>query len=75
MEVKEYIDQVYTKTEYDTWRECQLVLASTNLIAMDARGVAIGSKMLNRRVPESQKKYSALMKLVLVDEYSMIFLG
>lgn len=40
--MKEFADQVYTETEWETWRECLLILVPTNLVAMNI-GVAMDS--------------------------------
>ncbi len=73
--VKEFVDQVYTGTGCEECRKCLLVMAPTNLVALDIGGVTIDSRVLNRRAAESGPRCSALVKLVLVDEYSMVSLG
>ncbi len=56
-------------------RKYLLELAPTNLVALDIGGVTIDSEVLNRRAAESGARCSALVKLVLIDEYSMVSLG
>jgi hypothetical protein len=75
MGVKEFVDQVCAETDCEQWRKCLLVLAPTNLVALDIGGVTIDSGVLNRRAAQSGPRCSALVKLVLVDEYSMVSLG
>ncbi len=75
MAVKEFVDQVCARTGYEEWRKCLLILAPTNLVALDVGGVTIDSGVLNRRAIESGPRCSAVVKLVLVDEYSMVSLG
>ncbi len=75
MAVKEIFDQVYIETERESWRKYLLNLAPTSLVALDVGGVTIDSGVLNRRAVDSGPKCSALVKLVLVDEYSMVSLG
>ncbi len=75
MAVKEFVELVCARTGCENWRKCLLVLAPTNLVALDIGGVTIDSGLLNRRAAESGPRCSALVKLVLVDEYSMVSLG
>jgi hypothetical protein len=75
MGVKEFVDQVCVRTGCKGWRNCLLVLAPTNLVALDIGGVTIDSGVLNRRAAQSGPRCSALVKLVLIDEYSMVSLG
>ena len=44
------------------------------MVAFDIRGVTIDSRVLNRNAAELGPRYSALVKLVLVDEYSIVSL-
>lgn len=75
MGVKEFVDQVCVGTGCEEWRKCLLVLAPTNLVALDIGGVTIDSGVLNRRAAESGPRCSSSVRLVLVDEYSMVSLG
>lgn len=75
MGVKEFVDQVCVRTKCEEWRKCLLVLAPTNLVALDIGGVTIDSGVLNRRAAESGPRCSSSVRLVLVDEYSMVSLG
>jgi hypothetical protein len=68
MGVKEFVDRVCVETGCEDWKKCLLVLAPTNLVALDIGGVTIDSGLLNRRAAESGPRCSALVKLVLVDE-------
>jgi hypothetical protein len=74
MGVKEFVESVCVRTGYEEWRKCLLVLAPTNLVALDIGGVTIDSGVLNRRAVESGPKCSSSVRLVLVDEYSMVSL-
>ena len=75
MTMKEFVDQVCAETESEYWKEYLLILAPTNLVALDIGGVTIDSGVLNRKAAESRARCSALVKLVLADEYSMVSLG
>ncbi len=44
--VKEFVEQVCAETGYEGWRRYLLVLAPTNLVALDIGGVTINSGVL-----------------------------
>ncbi len=67
MAVKKFVEPVCVRTECEVWRKYLLILVP-NLVAMDVGGVAIDSTRITT-------KCSALVKLVIVDEYSMVSLG
>ncbi len=46
MTMKEFVDLVCAEPESEYWRECLLILAPTNLMALDIGGVTIDSGVL-----------------------------
>ncbi len=75
MAVKEFLQRVCDETEDDIWNQWLLIIAPTNLVALAVGGSTIDSGLLNRRAGgSSEPRCSALVKLVMVDEFSMVSL-
>ena len=72
--VKEFVDVVCSKTDNNIWKKCVLLLGPTNMVAKAMGGSTIDCGLLNRRSPQSGVKCSKLVKLVIVDEFSMVSL-
>lgn len=72
--VKEFVDFVCSKTDNNIWKKCVLLLGPTNMVAKAIGGSTIDCGLLNRRSPQSGVKCSKLVKLVIVDEFSMVSL-
>ena len=75
MAVKEFLQRVCDETEDDIWNQWLLIIAPTNLVALAVGGSTIDSGLFNRRAGgSSEPRCSALVKLVMVDEFSMVSL-
>ena len=72
--VKEFVDVVCSKTDNNIWKKCVLLLGPTNMVAKAMGGSTIDCGLLNRRSPQSGVKCCKLVKLVIVDEFSMVSL-
>lgn len=74
--VREFVDQLCNSTHEESWRELVLVLAPTNQVALAIQGLTIDSGLFNRRSSkcDPQPLCSPLVRLMLVDEFSMVSL-
>jgi hypothetical protein len=70
--VKEFVEYVANASGDDSIADCVMVLAPTNLAALAIRGQTLDKGIFNRRGQQNLFRGDGVVKLLLIDEFSMV---
>ena len=73
--LKSFLDAMVGEFHDDRLKETVLFLGPTNVVATAIGGYTIDSGLFNRRRPDQGAQCSSLVKLVIIDEFSMVSLS